>query len=589
MDTPVISATAKGPNQINLTWAAITNPGWGYLVEIQSDSDSRYAAYTQISATRDGRAWLPYWVTESHYTDITDDSGTGTGTAAQFQMYGLKYGTLYNFRVRCYAQTDAGVAAYGSYSSVATATTTTPATIRYVIAGGAGAQNGTSWANAWPKISSANAVAAGTLVYVRSGTYAADHFNPSTAGTQANRTVIQAEPVAGTVVTITTNNGGLSTLWLDTSYVIVDGINVLSTDGEVRVIITAQRVALANAEIDCNSGGYAVAVEFRTSYSLVHYCYLRRAGTASVDDGDSFAIVGSAYNRNVVQYTNCWRGSHDTGLLQDGPSYNQFKNNLLDGGWGLGWECVSRGGLPICQYNLFEGNVVKDVGQNSTAGAYKPGIEVSGNFNTIRRNVIYNGAGGSINSHGIEVSSFNAGQTVNGNLIYNNVIYKNSGLGIYQFVSVGTGSNNNMANNIIYGNLNAGNDFGDGAPLQTALAGAFAGTVYNNNLILATPGGSENPSSLTCNRNYATSQTTPNANTLYAEWNANVTTTPAMIDPANAEFHLKSTSGLRGVGVSITDAQWGTTGEMDLGAFKWFDPTGAGSTPPAAPTNLRLV
>ena len=46
--TPAISAQAKGPNQINLTWAAVSEPGYGYLVEIQSAADSRYASWTEL-------------------------------------------------------------------------------------------------------------------------------------------------------------------------------------------------------------------------------------------------------------------------------------------------------------------------------------------------------------------------------------------------------------------------------------------------------------------------------------------------------------------------------------------------------------
>ncbi|HMC60575.1 MAG TPA: hypothetical protein VKJ01_15400, partial [Candidatus Solibacter sp.] len=43
-----ITATAKGPNQINLTWRAVSNPGYGYLVEIHSDADSRYASWQEL-------------------------------------------------------------------------------------------------------------------------------------------------------------------------------------------------------------------------------------------------------------------------------------------------------------------------------------------------------------------------------------------------------------------------------------------------------------------------------------------------------------------------------------------------------------
>ena len=39
---PFIAAVAKGPNQINLVWPALSGTHYGYLVEIQSASDARY-------------------------------------------------------------------------------------------------------------------------------------------------------------------------------------------------------------------------------------------------------------------------------------------------------------------------------------------------------------------------------------------------------------------------------------------------------------------------------------------------------------------------------------------------------------------
>lgn len=595
MDSPTISATAKGPNQINLTWGAIANPGWGYLVEIQSDADSRYASYTQLTATKNGRAWLPYWVTEAHHTDITDGTGTSMGTAAQFQMYGLKYGTLYNFRVRCYAKTDAGVEVFGAYSTVASATTTTPATIRYVVVGGAGTQSGTSFANAWPKISSANGVASGTLVLVRTGNYPSDNFTPSNSGTQATRIVLQAEPVAGTTVTVT-STGAASIIYITGNYVICDGINIACSSTDPRINIWGDRNAIVNASIDAVSTGWGACIYFdgtagRTpTYNLVHYCYCTRAGTNTVDDGDTIVMLGAGADRNVVQYSNSNRGGHDTGLLQDGADYSQWKNNLFDGGWAMGWECVSNGGAAICTFNLFEGNVVKDVATSYPAAAYKPCIEVSGNSNTIRRNIIYNGGVVvATDTHGMEISAFNAGQTSNNNLVYNNVCYNNKGHGIVCFDGGGHNVNNNtIRNNILAGNQSLSNDPGTDLQMVYYDSNSLTGNVADYNCLLRIDAGVEFPNSNSCAR-LAVLRTTALANG-WTEYGGpsghNVTTSPAMIDVSTGEFHLKSTSGLRGIGLAVTDTTWGTTGETDLGAFKWFDPTSAG---PAAPTDLRVV
>jgi len=99
---PSIAASTKGPNQINLTWDAISNPGYGYLVEIQSASDRRYSAWQEmrpiplaggyqcdntvqingaycnisdpsgIHVYNPPNHGIPYWVTESNYIDPQD-------------------------------------------------------------------------------------------------------------------------------------------------------------------------------------------------------------------------------------------------------------------------------------------------------------------------------------------------------------------------------------------------------------------------------------------------------------------------------------------------------------------------------------
>ena len=49
LEAPVIAAHVKGPDQINLTWGAVTDPGYGYLVEgPQSTGDSRYTTWTEL-------------------------------------------------------------------------------------------------------------------------------------------------------------------------------------------------------------------------------------------------------------------------------------------------------------------------------------------------------------------------------------------------------------------------------------------------------------------------------------------------------------------------------------------------------------
>lgn len=581
LDTPTITATAKGPNQINLTWSAVSNPGWGYKVEMQSDGDSRYSSWTELPITRSGRNFLPYWVTESHYKDVIDGSGASTGSAAQFQIYGLVYNTLYNFRVRCYGKTDAGAETYGSYSTTASATTTTPSTIRYVVVGGAGSANGTSWANAWPKISSANGVAAGTLVLVRTGNYAADNVDPTTSGTQANHTVFQAEPVSGTTVTITSVTGGAPSICLTNSYVVVDGINVANSDANnQRVVVTGTRNAVVNCDLSAQNAGYGEVVNVSSSYNLFHYNAIHDGDINDQEGGFTMTIYGTSADYNVVQYNHIYRGGHDTGLIQNGADYNQWKNNQHDGGYGLGWECVASS-TPTPVYNLFEGNIVKDPGDNQP-GVYKPTIEVSGSYTTVRRNLLIHGS-----SHGIELSALHSINAQH-NLIYNNVIYANGQLGQIMFGP--PRANNVMTNNIYYANIgDPGGDWGD--DLEIGILDTTGAELFQYNVILRHHGGADYPNEISCARIAATA-TTLAANG-WAEYEANITTNPSFIDEVNFELHLKSTSGIINAGISVTDTQWGTIGyngsAPDIGAFEYWGNISSDTTPPGAPKNLRII
>jgi hypothetical protein len=45
---PLITAVAKGPNQIHLAWPALQGNHYSYLVEVRSESDARYPAWIEL-------------------------------------------------------------------------------------------------------------------------------------------------------------------------------------------------------------------------------------------------------------------------------------------------------------------------------------------------------------------------------------------------------------------------------------------------------------------------------------------------------------------------------------------------------------
>ena len=588
LDAPVITAAAKGPNQINLTWSGVADPGYGYKIEIQSANDSRYSSWTELSwqsttpqnTTMGNLTYLPYWVTEGHYLDVTDGSGTASGsctaastacgTVAQAQIYGLNYGTSYNFRVRTWSKVDTGTAVYSSYSNTATVTTTTPSTIRYVRVGGAGLRNGTSWANAWDNISDANGVAAGTLVLIEGGNYASDNIDPNNSGTQANRTVYQA--YQGQTVNITSPTGGAVAVTLNTSYIVVDGINTTYTGNcaYYRYHLTGSRNAIVNFDASASGCPLWATVLIEGNYNLVHNYYVHDTGTNLTDNGSNMEVYGS-YNYNIIQLGISIRGSHDNMSFINGATYNQLRNSR-HGEWGHGITLVNYPGNT--RYNLVEGNtmygICANISPNWTGINFKNGIQIPSNNNTIRRNVIYGGASNTIcKGQGIEGDYQNGGGSYN--LVYNNTVYNNGGLSLVFWA----GQNNSIvANNIFYNN-------GTAMASETflvSLGGTFLWADNNTNIFRY------NYIIQNSNPNYASimpnvwsdgvARTLQNTQTQYSSiFYGNVSAiSPDFIDITNNDVHLKSTSGAIDIGQQVTDTTWGTIGYRgtapDLGAYE---------------------
>jgi hypothetical protein len=586
LDTPTITAKAKGPNQINLVWSTVSNPGWGYKVEIKSDEDPRYTSWTDLTASLiNGRTCLPYWVTESHYKDPIDNPAT----ACQFPVFSLRYGTDYNFRVRAYGKTDSGAEVYSPYSETVKATTTTPARIKHVSTNGNDGNTGDSEGAAWRHISyAASHVTAGTLIIIHRGNYASDSLHTSASGTShSNMIWFVVDP--GETATITTGSGG-QIISVSHNYICVDGLRVTATTSDETVLVTGSRDIFANCEWQGNSqdprwGG--------ATYNFIHGLYSHDYGDINnAESGSTLALLNGS-NYNIIQYSHFARGGHDTGLNKNGSNYNQWMNNLHDGGWGLGWEAVSSGGQASCQYVLFEGNIVKDVQQLTKYSYTKPGIELSGSYCTVRRNLIYDGRkspSGDI-SFGIEISNLSYVGN-DSNLIYNNVIYHNGSFGIRHYIY---GSNTKVYNNIFY--YNAG--------LETSPANATicvdsqwnSGTMYKNNLILFRNWNThaDVPDMATVALNYTgTAYSVSDANTHWSTYfQGNITSNPGFIDETNREFHLKSTSPAKDAGVPLTDSVWGTIDyngvAPDIGAFEYSEVGEEVKSPPAPPTGLRIL
>ena len=608
---PTIAATSKGPDQINLTWAAALVPCYGYLIEIQSAGDSRYLSFTQwqpIPISFGGSSdptcsWcvntliildtLPTWIVESQYIDPQD------GTAAQAIISGLIPNTSYSFRVRTYQGYAAAV--YSSYSSTATATTSNY-TLRYVNgATGNDSNNGTnSTTLAWATINhGCAAVGAGTALIVIGDNYAQDYCQITHSGTNAtNKVVVMANP--GDIVTITStpSGQGIPGIWLTHNFNVIDKINfaaAVNTDNSV--FVTGSNDAIFGGNIDNQNIGQGMEVTGNSN--LLQGMYVHDVGVQGVDNGECLYVegVGSVGpNHNIIQLNHLTRCSH--GYIADlnqtsttANAYNQTMNNDLDGGWGNGVEVLA-GDSSHAHPNhaLVEGNILAFMWQNATHADIKEPLEDEGINDTFRRNISFDSR-----TNALELNAFR-GNTQN-NLHYNNTFYR-----------VGLNENPACA-------FTCGWCMWWGIPLNSM--GGYTGGVYDNNICTSverqgvllywyTAGTFETDITLSHNDfiwyNSGTYQTGP-ATTMAASpdgnnyhtipymdinfsppfaSNTNLIADPVFVNPSGYDLHLQTTSPLVGAGISIMDTTWGTISNTNLGAF---DGSFTSTVPSPSPVN----
>lgn len=588
-----VTATPKGPNQINLTWSAQPSPGYGYLIEIQSAGDSRYPSYTVLqpiptasgydcdptlvwhggvagcSISDHGGAYVynpsvkgvPTWVVESQYVDPQD------GTRAQFIASGLKNNTAYSFRVRTFTGNTSPT--YGSYSSVATATTANY-TVRYISTTGNDGNLGTSIddAGAWKTFDKVGTVACGTLLLVKGGDYANEHFGFGNSCAADAKVVLQAN--YGDTVRVVSNShpewGSILNFFGDGN--VMDGITIAENyQDDYSVSVYGSRNAIFGSNIGPTliPTGYG-GIAFRGgSNNLVHGSYVHDEGSPyGVQNGLSaggFLVSMLGSNNNTVWSNHLTRGAHDNGLVHDGSGH-KFLNNIADGGWGMAFETV----YYNSSNNLFEGIISIGPGALDDCNC-KPAFELSYKSNTVRRSIFKDGRG-----KGIEISSYD--NTTN-NLVYNNVFY-NVNKCYFQSHNDGSASYDGVKvqNNIC---LHTGD------ATEIYLPNATPNAISYNVIRLLSGAGTE--ATVIWNQDagppYTNLVTLTYAEANYAPaWahNAALSVLPVnFVDVANMDFHLAD-SNLVGVGTQVTDANYGYrfASPISLGAFGANLASGAG-------------
>jgi len=594
LDAPVVTATAKGPTQIDLSWAPVANPGYGYVVEIQSDGDPRYTSYTELKPLPDAAGYncnpaivingavcrtsdpggkhvynlpingIPYWVTEETYIDPVD------GTKAQFIARGLLNNTAYHFRVRSYSGNTN--TSYSDYSKVATATTANYAA-RYVSPAGKDSNDGTApdSAHAWKTLSKGSSIECGQLLIILGGQYANDTLQLNRHCTAESRQVATVK--AGESAIITSPTGANRTIGISGEYGVVDGLTSASSSstGDYDVTIAGSH----NALLGCNIGPSAIpnsghwGVQINTGLHLVYGNYIHDWGSpdgAQNGGGNTgFALTAQGgSNNNVIWSNHLTRGGHDTSLCIAGCNKNRWLNNVMDGGWGMCFETVHGNSVN----NLIEGNICFHTAQ--LVPFFKPGMENSQGPNTFRRNIIIEPRG-----FAMEVSAL--GGTVANTLIYNNTFYHPAGC-LFQSANGGPSAyeGNLWANNICFRITKIAAPGCNGADCTgiDAYNGAASGVRFWNNVFLAEDAKQVLKPAIPVviwNRNQFgdENKSISFADSHYPPFrgNARLSVDPQFVDEAHFDFHLSARSPARSAGVEITD-QWGSVpGTPDVGAY----------------------
>jgi hypothetical protein len=514
---------------------SVEEPGYGYLIEIQSTGDSRYATWTELepipsdpSPTRHTHTspnkGVPPWVVEPQYLDPAD------GSAVQFIASGLLPHTAYQFRMRTFR--GSVHPEFGKYSQVAEAETAAYVK-RYVAVNGDDAKDGSDAAHAWKTLAhGAAALACGQVLMVMPGAYSG--FTMQQKCTANARAVVRAP---GAVLN--------KPVFINGSYIVLDGLTVnQKTAARYNVTLSGSHNSLMNVE---TFGGYGGVGAISADHVLIYHCLLHDAGNPAADGGQGGFVLSLRVSReNVVWSNHLTRGSHDVSLCKSRCTDNRWLNNVMDGGWGMGFETIEQS-----TGNLFEGNIIWHAGR-AVPTLYKPGFEISSSGNTARRNLI---VGSQLKA--IEVSALCCGDTAVGTLIYNNTLVDNPQC-LFQSHNGGTAAyNGNLwANNICVG-------FQLGADIYLP----NVTSKYTHNDFLSASGDpaakviiwahetSENPVALST------------ADALYKPWSHNMAAVPRFYDPAGLDFHLRLSSVLTGGGVAFADPVWGPVAAGDLGMF----------------------
>jgi parallel beta-helix repeat protein len=271
---------------------------------------------------------------------------------------------------------------------------------------------------------------------------------------------------------------------------------------------------------------------------------------------------------------------------------------------------LSAGAVVGCFPNACSNITLKNGTVRNGRGTYGSGVDGTWDNSLVQNNDIQNNGGSNQLAHGIYQSG--SGTTIEGNRVSgssawgihvyswsakpvsNNIVRNNKVTGSGKAgILVATGSNNLVYNNVVYGNGSSGIQ----VYANASSTGVYNNTIYQNgSYCVAVDGSYGAPSNTTIKNNicYMNAASMIYDGGVGTTDSNNLSSDPSLVNPASADFHLRSGSAAIGTGINLyntltTDFDSNarpTTSTWDLGAFVY---TSGQPSAPTAPTNLRIV
>lgn len=319
----------------------------------------------------------------------------------------------------------------------------------------------------------AGAASAGTLVYIRAGSYS-EQLNVPRSGTATQPIVFRRYGSETPTITNLSNPG---ILMVGRQYVEIDGLTVSNVVGWVRLedsrFITIRNSVFRRATSSGTTG----------SVKLVRSSDNRILDNVLDDGNDNMVLVDGA-DRNLVQNNQFTLARHSL-LSVRCSNFNVFRGNSFHNTTQKAveiYDCEGGSDAPFLldatKRNLFEDNVFTKTLASDADHRYNA-MQHGAQHTIVRRNVYRGNDGGGVNYQSYSDESL----AVYGNRMYHNTFYGNRCHAIIGDSGTSQYRDNRVKNNLLYGNVNC-----SGGGQQTNIRDA-ATVILTSNAIESSPPG----------------------------------------------------------------------------------------------------